>query len=583
MENFLKYLLATIVGIMITGFIGMMFFLMLVFAMLSGGNQMPAIKSGSVLELKLSGNLVERSEPTFLTSVISNKQKLEIALDDVLESIAKAKENKKIEGILLNCGMLNTDYMASLEEIRAALADFKQSGKWVVAYGDAYSQRLYYLSSVADRIFLNPKGTVELKGLASRPVFYKGLLDKLGIEMQVLKVGTYKSFAEQFTNTQMSAENREQVTQLGKSLWYNILGDISDDRDIPVITLNAYADRFMTFEPAEKMLEYGLVDELAYYDQLIDYLNNKSSTGKAEFVDLSKMTRLPKTGENLKYKIAVVYANGEIDDSNEESITAIHSAQFVQMLEDIRKDSLIKAVVLRINSPGGSAFGSEQIWHAVNLIAQEKPVIASMGGVAASGGYYIATAADTIIAQSTTITGSIGVFGIIPNVGGLADKIGVSFDVVKTNPMADFPAIDRPLESAEITSLQSYIDRTYALFISRVSKGRNMSEADVENIAQGRVWSGMDATELGLTDRLGSLQTAIDIAKDRINVPAQIVKYPKITENFWTSFLSEISGEYEARIMKNRLGEYAAFYEKLNNIENLPAVQARMPFDIIIR
>jgi protease-4 len=579
MKKFFKYVFATMLGIVLMSFIGI---LLLVITMFAGSNAVPDIKTGSVLELKLSGNLVERSEVSLLSTVLGGSQAQEIALDDVLESIAKAKDNQNIEGILLQCGFLAADY-ASLEEIRSALNDFRQTGKFVLAYGDNYTQRMYYLASVADSIFMNPKGTLELKGLASRPMFYKGLLDKLGIEMQVLKVGSYKSFAEQYTDTVMSEANREQTVQLSKSIWYNILGDISDRRGIPLITLNAFADRFMTFESAEKIREHRLVDSLVYYNEMTDYLNSRISTGKAEMVKLSEMTRLPLEEEQPEQSIAVVYLSGEIDDSDAGSITAIHSPRVVKMLEEIRQDSLVKAVVLRINSPGGSAYGSEQIWHAVNLIAQEKPVIASMGGVAASGGYYIATAADTILAQSTTITGSIGVFGIIPNAGGLAKKVGINFDVVKTNPMADFPAIDRPLESTEQMALQSYIERTYALFISRTAAGRKMNEADVEQIAQGHVWSGMDAMERGLIDRLGSLQTAIDIAKARVKMPVKIEKYPKEQENMLTSLLSEMTADQEAKMLSNRLGEYAAFYEKLKNIESLPAVQARMPFDIIIR
>jgi protease-4 len=563
---------------MLTGFLGIIVLVAIVVA----SEQTPSIKAGSVLELKLSGNLVERSEQTLMMSILGENQNPEIALDDVLESIAKAKDNENIEGILLNCGLLAADF-ASLEEIRSALADFKQSGKFVAAYSGAYSQRLYYLATIADRVFLNPKGVVELKGLASKPMFYKGLLDKLGIEMQVVKVGSYKSFAEQYTSTKMSDENRAQLAQLGKSIWYNLLGDMSDERRIPAVMLNAYADRFTAFQPAEQILEYGLVDSLVYHNELIEFLNKKTSTGKAELIGLSAVKRLPVAGENLNDKIAVVYANGEINDSDTKSISSINSARFVKMLEEIRQDSLVKAVVLRINSPGGSAFGSEQIWHALNLIKQEKPVIASMGGVAASGGYYIAAAADTVIAQSTTITGSIGVFGIIPNIEGLADKIGVSFDVVKTNPMADLPAVDRALAPEEQAALQAFVDRTYALFIKRTAESRHMSEAEVEQIAQGRVWSGMDAMEVGLVDGLGSLQTAIDIAKKKAGVPVKIEKFPKVKENFWTSFFSEMASDYEARLLKSRLGEYAVYYEKLKNVENLPAIQARMPFDILIK
>ena len=482
--------------------------------------------------------------------------------------------------------MLGTSY-ASLQEIRNALLDFKESGKFIIAYGDSYTQGLYYLSSVADKVLLNPKGMIEWRGIASAPLFYKDLLQKLGIEMQIFKVGTYKSAVEPFTSTEMSPANREQVTAFIHSIWGQVTEGVSASRSLPVDSLNAYADRMLMFYPAEESVQCGLADTLIYRNDVRNYLK--------QWVDLKEDDRLPVLGLNdmINVKknmpkdksgniVAVYYASGEITDYSGSSASeeGIVGTKVIRDLRKLKDNDDVKAVVLRVNSPGGSAFASEQIWHAVKELKTKKPVIVSMGDYAASGGYYISCVADTIVAEPTTLTGSIGIFGMIPNAKELSEKIGLTYDVVKTNKFADFGNIMRPFNEDEKTLMQMMIAQGYDTFVSRCAEGRNMTKEAIEKVAEGRVWTGEAAKELGLVDELGGIDTALEIAVKKAGIEGYtVVSYPA-KQDFLSSLLDTKPTNYvEAQILKSKLGEYNQQFGMLKNLTERSMIKASNPFE----
>ena len=520
MKDFLKFTLATVTGIILSSIVLFIIGMVTLFGIVSTADTETIVKKNSVMMLDLDGVLVERTQesPLGILSQLFSDDSNTYGLDDILSSIKKAKENENIKGIYLQASMLGTSY-ASLQEIRNALLDFKESGKFIIAYGDSYTQGLYYLSSVADKVLLNPKGMIEWKGIASAPLFYKDLLQKIGVEMQIFKVGTYKSAVEPFISTEMSPANREQVTAFINSIWGQVTEGVSASRSLPVDSLNALADRMLMFYPAEESVQCGLADTLIYRNDVRNYLK--------QWVDLKEDDRLPVLGLrdmiNVKKNmpkdksgniVAVYYASGEITDYSGSS-TSEEGIVGTKVFRDLRKlkdDEDVKAVVLRVNSPGGSAFASEQIWHAVKDLKTEKPVIVSMGDYAASGGYYISCVADTIVAEPTTLTGSIGIFGMVPNVKELSEKIGLTYDVVKTNKFSDFGNIMRPFNQDEKTLMQMMITQGYDTFVNRCAEGRHMSKEAIEKIAEGRVWTGEAAKELGLVDVLGGIDTALEIA-----------------------------------------------------------------------
>ena len=486
--------------------------------------------------------------------------------------------------------MIGTSY-ASLQEIRNALLDFKESGKFIIAYGDSYTQGLYYLSSVADKVLLNPKGMIEWRGIASAPLFYKDLLQKLGIEMQIFKVGTYKSAVEPFTSTEMSPANREQVTAFIHSIWGQVTEGVSASRSLPVDSLNAYADRMLMFYPAEESVQCGLADTLIYRNDVRNYLK--------QWVDLKEDDRLPVLGLNdmINVKknmpkdksgniVAVYYASGEITDYSGSSASeeGIVGTKVIRDLRKLKDNDDVKAVVLRVNSPGGSAFASEQIWHAVKELKTKKPVIVSMGDYAASGGYYISCVADTIVAEPTTLTGSIGIFGMIPNAKELSEKIGLTYDVVKTNKFADVGNIRRPFNEDEKTLMQMMIAQGYDTFVSRCAEGRNMTKEAIEKVAEGRVWTGEAAKELGLVDELGGIDTALEIAVKKAGLEGYtVVSYPA-KQDFLSSLLDTKPTNYvEAQILKSKLGEYYQQFGMLKNLTERSMIQARIPFELNIK
>ena len=463
--------------------------------------------------------------------------------------------------------------------------------RFIIAYGDSYTQGLYYLSSVADKVLLNPKGMIEWRGIASAPLFYKDLLQKLGIEMQIFKVGTYKSAVEPFTSTEMSPANREQVTAFIHSIWGQVTEGVSASRSLPVDSLNAYADRMLMFYPAEESVQCGLADTLIYRNDVRNYLK--------QWVDLKEDDRLPVLGLNdmINVKknmpkdksgniVAVYYASGEITDYSGSSASeeGIVGTKVIRDLRKLKDNDDVKAVVLRVNSPGGSAFASEQIWHAVKELKTKKPVIVSMGDYAASGGYYISCVADTIVAEPTTLTGSIGIFGMMPNAKELSEKIGLTYDVVKTNKFADFGNIMRPFNEDEKTLMQMMITQGYDTFVSRCAEGRNMTKEAIEKVAEGRVWTGEAAKELGLVDELGGIDTALEIAVKKAGIEGYtVVSYPA-KQDFLSSLLDTKPTNYvEAQILKSKLGEYYQQFGMLKNLTERSMIQARIPFELNIK
>ena len=587
MKQFLKFTLATIVGVIIVWLLGVLIFFGIIGAIAGSSESTPTLKPNSVYELCLEGTLVDRSQDNpfsgAFASAVGKSEETVIGLDDVLANIVKAKNDPNIIGIYLNGGTLSAK-PASIREIRNALLDFKKSGKFIVAYADQYSQRMYYLVSCADKILLNPIGMLELKGFSASTMFLKNTLDKLGIEMQIVKVGTFKSAVEPFVNTKMSDANRLQVTVFLNSIWNTTLKEVSASRKIPFEKLNMYADEMMMFQPTEKTREYGLVDSLVYVDK-VDSIIRKCAKElkKSDNLVFVKHSTLTKVSDNSKYdknKVAVIYAVGDITDTEGEGIVA---RDMVKTINDIAKDSAVKAVVFRVSSPGGSAYASEQIWHALSVLKTKKPLIVSMGDYAASGGYYISCIADKIVAQPNTITGSIGIFGIIPNIKGLNDKLGISYDGVKTNKMSDAISVNRPFTPEERDLMQNYVNRGYELFVKRCADGRKMTAEQIKNIAEGRVWTGEDALKIGLIDKIGGLNDAIKLAVDRAKLKSYNINEYPAKEDFTTKLMKNFGKEVETRFMKAQLGEQYEILKQIRNVEKMNGIQALMDYNISIQ
>lgn len=589
MKDFFKFTLATVTGIILSSVVLFFISILILFSGVSSSESETQVRKNSIMMLDLNGVLVERSQSN-PWDILLGDDEASLGLDDVLSSIQKAKENEDIKGIYLQAGAFSAGF-AALEEIRQALEDFKSSGKFIVAYGDQYTQRLYYLASVADKVLLNPQGMIEWRGLASAPVFYRDMLKKIGIEMQIFKVGTYKSAVEPFISTEMSNANREQVTTFLNSTWEQVANDVSISRNINTKQLNDYANQMLMFHPAQKSVNCGLADTLIYKNNVRDYLKMMAGLNKDDRMPVLSLKDMINVRKNVpKDKsgniVAVYYAFGEIDGAgsyaNENS--GIKSKKVIRDLRKLKDDDDVKAVVLRINSPGGSAYGSEQIWHAVSELKEKKPVIVSMGNYAASGGYYIACNADSIVADPTTLTGSIGIFGMYPNVKGLTDKIGLSFDVVKTNTYSDFGAVGRPMNEGESSLMQMMVNNGYDLFVSRCAEGRGMSIEDIRKIAEGRIWTGTKAKELGLVDELGGLNRAIDIAIQKAELDAYtLISYPE-KKNFFSALLETNPGNYiqSRRILKGTVGELYKQFNLINQIEECDRIQARIPFEMNI-
>ncbi len=586
MKDFFKFTLASVVGVVLAGIVFTILGIITMVGMVASSDTETVVEENSIFVLKLEGTLSERAQENPFQKLLGETNQA-FGLDDILSSIKKAKDNENIKGIYLQPNTLGSSF-ASLEEIRQALQDFKGSGKFIVAYADQYTQGMYYLASVADKVIVNPQGTISWHGLASQPIFYKDLLSKIGVEMQIFKVGTYKSAVEPFIATEMSEANREQVNAFLTSIWGRLLEDVAASRNLSVETLNGYANQMMDLKQADEYVACGLADTLMYKDGVLDYLKELSGRESDESLRTLSLDDMKNVKRNVPLDksgniIAVYYAFGGIDDATSAE-EGIDSQKMIKDLRQLREDETIKAVVLRVNSPGGSAYGSEQIWREVSLLKAEKPVIVSMGDYAASGGYYISCAADTIVADPTTLTGSIGIFGMIPNLQGLlTDKLGLHFDVVKTNPFADMGDLTRPFNADEREAMQNYINNGYKLFVKRCAEGRGMTTEAIEKIAEGRVWTGATAKEIGLVDELGGLDRALEIAAQKAEVEAySVINYPA-KEDFFAAFLDEGKDDYINGKIEETLGEYSSYLKFMQDIQDMDRIQARMPFDLRIR
>ncbi len=590
MKQFLKYVMATVTGIiLVTVIMGILGAISLVgLAASSAGSQQ--VEENSVFTLSLSGMVEERAANNPLAELTGQVSE-NLGLDNILSAIKKAKDNEDIKGIYIEAGIFSTDAPATAHAIREALLDFKKSGKWIVAYGDTYTQGTYYICSVADKLFLNPEGMVDWHGLAANPYFVKDLLAKFGVKVQLCKVGKYKSAPEMLTADQMSEPNREQVTAYLNGVWKVMCEDVSKSRKISVDSLNAYADQFITLVDQKELVSKKMVDKLLYTDEVKGEIKKMLKIDQDDEINqltLSEISNV-KGNKNEGDKVAVYYAYGEIVDSETGDMTSteheIVANNVCKDLENLMDDDDVKAVVLRVNSPGGSAYASEQIWRAVTQLKTKKPVVVSMGGYAASGGYYISCNANYIYSEPTTLTGSIGIFGMFPDFSGLLkDKLGVKFDEVKTNKHAAFGTMARPFNEEEIAMLGNYIDRGYNLFRKRVAEGRKMPVEKVEEIAQGRVWLGNDALPIKLVDAIGSLDDAVKKAAELAKLKEyHTSSYPGEADWFSSILDKATKKSYLDEQMQETLGEYYEPLKMVKNINKQSAIQARLPYYLTIK
>lgn len=543
------------------------------------------VKNNSVMRISLNYAIAERTDknPFRTLNLPGYSSQKTIGLNDILTRIRHAKTDDRIKGIYLDLSTIGASY-ATIQEIRDALLDFKSSDKFINAYSEYYSQPAYYLASTADSIYLNPEGAIDFRGMASQMVFFKGTLDKLGIEAQIIKVGTYKSAVEPFILEKSSDANREQVNSYLNSLYQTFLQNISTSRDISRDSLHHIADQYLAWN-AEKAIDNGLADELKYKDEILYNLKAKLNIDKNKKINAINIEdyRPSPSSSSTGDRLAVVYAVGEIV-SGEGSDEQIGSERISRALRTAREDDKVKAVVLRVNSPGGSALASDVIWREVALTKKVKPIMVSMGDVAASGGYYISCAADSIFAQPNTITGSIGVFGIIPNMQKFFnDKLGITFDEVKTGQYANFQNLSRPLTASERSLLQQYVNQTYQTFTKKVADGRNIKQAYVDSIGQGRVWSGEQAVNIGLVDRLGSIQDAINAAARKAELDEyRIVSYPVMRDPF-ESLLGSGTDKLSTWFTQQQMGEAYIYYRQAMDVMQQSGIQARLPYTIQIQ
>ena len=588
MKDFLKYTLATIVGLIACGIVISIIGIVSIVGIAASAETATVVSDNSIFKLELKGTVTERLVENPFASLMSEEQTA-LGLDDILASIQKAADNDYIKGIYLEAGGIMAS-PASTEEIRNALLRFKETGKFVVAYGGSYTETDYYICSVADKVILNPQGMVDWHGVASQTIYYKDLLAQLGVEMEVFKVGTYKSAVEPYTSMKMSEENREQITAYTSSIWNNMVKGVSSSRGITPEKLNECADRYMAFASPEETLAAGLVDTLLYMDETKNFLKQLMDIEEDDRLEVLSLDEVKNIQKNIPLDksgniIAIYYAEGQIVDvpssANIGATPEIVGDKACKDLSQLRDDETVKAVILRVNSPGGSAYASEQIWNEVVKLKEKKPVIVSMGDYAASGGYYISCAADTIIAQPNTLTGSIGIFGMFPNPHKLVtDKLKLNVETVKSNKHADFGSIFRPFNDSERAIMQGYINRGYATFIKRCADGRQMSTADIESVAQGRVWTGEMAKEIGLVDLLGDIELAKDIAAEKAGIESYtLISYPK-EENTLTMLLNQTKESYIEARMGKTAGEFKNELNLIYNFEQTNRIQARMPYEI---
>lgn len=589
MKQFFKMMFAStlgfFVGLMLAGMIAIVFMIGMVAGLGSNSQAVYTPKAeNSVFKIAFEGDIRESAEENPFTNLLTGREP-DLSLRDLLKSIRHAKEQESVKGIYLDMGVFSGG-TASLDAVRRALMDFKESGKFIVAYADNYTQGGYYLASVADKIYLNPQGILGLTGLSSRTMFYKGLLQKIGVEMMVFKMGTYKGAVEPFIADKLSDANREQITSYQNSIWGNITKGIAKCRNITVEDVNRFADEGAFFASPEKAVEYKLIDELKYRSEVEKYLIEQSGqTGdKLKTVGLSNMKNVKKTEREYRNKIAIVYAEGEI---MQQIISSPYSGNFPCISEKINDDLRkladnkdVKAVVLRINSPGGSAYTSEQIWKQVYELKKKKPVVVSMGSVAASGGYYIASGASKIIAEPNTLTGSIGIFGMFPNTAGLFNKLALTTDIVKTNRYADFGDPARPMTDDEKALIQGYIERGYDTFLTRCSEGRGVNKADIDSIGQGRVWTGEQALKIGLVDELGGIERAVELAGELAEIYNYNIMEVSTDHDFLKELLEKQIEVVKQSVVKDMLGDEYEHFRTLRKVKATYGIQARIPYDL---
>ena len=591
MKDFFKYVLATVVGMLLFSIVMGVFMVMSMVGIVASGEQTKSIKDNSVLVLNLSGTLDERAQADPM-AFIKGEDTEATGLDDMLTAIRKAKTNDKVKGIYIEAGAFAADSYASLQAVRKALADFRSSGKWIVAYSDSYTQSTYYLASVANKVWVNPQGMIDWHGLASQKIYVKDLLEKVGVKMQVTKVGKYKSAVEMFTVDKMSDADREQTEAYINGIWKNVVNDVAASRHLTASQLNTYADSLITLAPATELVKMKMADQLLYTDQVkaevkkLLKIDQKDEIYQLSVSDMANVKDERKEGD----QVAVYYAFGDIVDGAAAGPTSLNESvidaqKVCRDLEKLANDDDVKAVVVRVNSGGGSAYASEQIWHQVSELKKKKPVVVSMGGMAASGGYYMSAAANWIVAEPTTLTGSIGIFGMFPDISNLmTNKLSLHFDLAKTNKYSDFGTQSRAFNADELAHLGTYIDRGYKLFRKRVADGRHMSEAQVEQIAQGHVWLGQDALKIKLVDQLGGLNEAVSKAAALAKLDKyHTASYPAPAG--WSEMLLDRmqSGNYLDEQMKAALGEYYEPMMVVRNLSNRNPIQARLPFYIYIR
>ncbi|HNW90141.1 MAG TPA: signal peptide peptidase SppA [Bacteroidales bacterium] len=588
MKQFFKFMFASMAGYLLLMLIMFIIFISMMASLASFAKKTTVeVKQNSVLTLKLDQAIPDRtsSNPFGDMDFFSMKSSKTMGLDNLQKILENAAKDEKIKGIFLDLTDIPSG-MATIEEVRNALLQFKKSGKFIISYSDDYSQRAYYLATVADKIFLNPQGSVMFKGLAAELMFFKGTLEKLDVQAQIIRHGKFKSAVEPYILDKMSEANREQYQKILDVLWKQMLDGISTQRKISIDELNLIADS-MKVQVAEDAIKYKLVDKLVYRDEVLADLQTRLGIKEKDDINFITGAKYYKAkGKDKislgKKKIAVVYAIGQIGTGEGDEKT-IGSDKISESIRDARSDSSIRAIVLRVNSPGGSALASEVIWREVVLAQKVKPVVVSMGDYAASGGYYIACGAGKIFAQPNTLTGSIGVFGVVPNLEKFfKNKLGITFDVVKTNAHSDYITTTRSLQTYETQVLTKQIETIYKVFVGHVADGRKMKPEDVDSIGQGRVWSGLDAKRIGLVDEIGGLQNAIDEAAELAKLTDyKIERYPKYKDPF-TQLIEEMLNESSESKIKAALGENYIYYDYLQNMQKQKGVQARLPFDMII-
>lgn len=586
MKQFFKTVFASTLGVLVATGILVMASICLIVGIAASSSGTTAYEPGknTVFELKLNGSLSDQVAQNPFAELMGEKNE-GLSVTDIIKAIRKAKANDNIKGIYLNAGSLSGGF-AGLEAIHRELKNFKESGKFIVAYGDSYTQGAYYLCSVADSLFLNPQGTVGLVGLASQGLFYKGLAEKLGVEHYIFKVGTYKSAVEPFFLKKFSDANREQLSSFLGSVWNNVTKAIVENRHIQVDDLSRYMNEGLAIGDASNAVEYKLADALKYryeVENCIKTMAGQDVKGKLKTAGVNKVASIVEKTKDHKDKIAVLYAEGQIrdDDSSPFSMDdAVISEKMAKELRKLKDDEKVKAVVFRVNSPGGSAYISEQIWKEVVELKAVKPIVVSMGDYAASGGYYISCAANKIIAEHTTLTGSIGVFGVIRNLTGTFEKVGVTTDIVKTNTYADLGDASRPMREDEKALIQHSVERTYDLFLTRCADGRGMSKAEIDSIGQGRVWTGEQALERGLVDQLGGLDVAIEEAAKLADLTEYSVVAADAPKDFFTKFMEKKLEEAKVSMVKSMLGDQYELFSILQRAQTEEGIIARMPFDI---